>query len=426
VSSADGLTRLSAAEVAEAVARGDLKPGDVIEAHCARLDTLDPLNAIITECAEQAIERARAGLTGRLAGVPMIVKDLIDTAAVRTTYGSRIFAEHVPDRTAPAVSLLEAEGAVVIAKANLHEFAWGTTSQNPHWGYVGNPLRPGCVAGGSSGGNAAALAAGVAILGLGTDTSGSVRIPSACCGTVGFKPPHGAVPTAGTFPLSPSFDVLGPMARTVADCVLAYSVLSGEPVPDPRLEGLVVGVLRDPPRMSPLDPGAASDPKGPRIGTQLEMLASLGARLTEAHLLQPDNDLVPLVLHEAACAHADIFPARRDDYGADTQMKLDAAFAVSPASVEASRRELPRWRSRAAAAPGPDLYVSPTLAGPVPALEVWEPDVRAAMLGYTRIFSFLGWPSISIGGLQLAAKDSVTLLGAALAWEAAYGTQAVV
>jgi aspartyl-tRNA(Asn)/glutamyl-tRNA(Gln) amidotransferase subunit A len=425
VKGGDELRRLSAAEVAGAVERGELSAVEVIEAHCAQLDALNPLNAIITGCADEALERARGGLTGRLAGVPVIVKDLIDTAGVRTTYGSCIFAEHVPARTAAAVRLLEDEGAVVIAKANLHEFAWGTTSQNPHWGYVGNPLHPGCVAGGSSGGNAAALAAGAGIIGLGTDTAGSIRIPSACCGTVGFKPAHGIVPSAGCFPLSPSFDVLGPMGRSVADCALAYSVLSGEPVPEPRLNGLAIGVLGDPPQVSSHDPGAPLGLVSPRIDTELDMLASLGGRLTDAHLEQPGADLVPLFLDEAARSHADMFPARRKEYGPDTQMKWDAAFAVPAQSVRAAERELPRWRMRVRSARGPDLYVSPTLAGPIPELDVWEPDVRLAMVGYTRIFSFLGWPAISIGRLQLAARDSATVLAAALAWEAAYGTTAV-
>jgi aspartyl-tRNA(Asn)/glutamyl-tRNA(Gln) amidotransferase subunit A len=420
------LLGLSAARVADAVQAGELSATDVVEAHCAAIESVAPLNAIITVCAERALERARAGVSGRLAGVPLVVKDVLDTAGVRTTYGSRIYAERVPDRTAPAVKELEEAGAVVVAKANLHEFAWGTTSQNPHWGVVENPLRPGCVAGGSSGGNAASLAAGAGILGLGTDTAGSVRIPSACCGTVGLKPAYGAVSTVGCFPLAPSFDVIGPMARTVADCSLAYSVLTGDPIPEARLAGLVVGVLAEPPGMSLHDPGAAPGDARPKIDRQLEMLEVLGARLTDGRLERPAVDLVPLFLGEAARAHSATFPARRAEYGPDLQLKLDAACAVPAAEVAAAQDELPRWRSRAIAAAGPDLYVSPTLAGPVPSLDVWEPDVRVALVGYTRIFSFLGWPAISIGDMQLAGPDVGVVLGAALAWEAAYGSAVVV
>ena len=416
------LRALSAAEVARAIGRRELDPVAVVTAHVAGLEELDGFNAIITSCAERAIERARSGLAGPLAGVPMIVKDLFDTAEVRTTYGSSIYREHVPRRTARAVASLEAAGAVVIAKANLHEFAWGTTSQNPHWGYVGNPRRPGRVAGGSSGGNAAALAAGIGLLGLGTDTAGSVRIPSACCGTVGFKPTHGAVSMDGCRPLSPSFDVAGPMARTVADCALAYSVLSGEPLACPRLQGLTIGVLDEPPPMAAHDPGGPPAPgHGADIGVRLQELEALGARLTTAAIEPPRAEILPLMLAEAAAGHADTFPSRRQEYGEDTRLKWDAARAVTADAVQAARTELPRWRKAASAAVQPDLFVSPTLAGAVPALDVWEPDVRVEMVGYTRTFSFLGWPAIAIGDLQLAGRDATMVLGAALAWEAEYG-----
>ena len=151
-------------------------------------------------------------------GTRLAVKDLFDTAGVRTTYGSAIFAEHVPAATAPAVARLEAAGYRTVGKANLHEFAWGITSENEHYGWVPNPIAPGRIAGGSSGGNAAALAAGLADAALGTDSGGSVRIPAACCGIVGFKPTHGLVSLEGCFPLAPSYDHAGPMARDVATC----------------------------------------------------------------------------------------------------------------------------------------------------------------------------------------------------------------
>src|SRR5207244_4723615 len=129
----------------------------------------------------------------------------------------RIYAEHVPERTAPAVQRLVDAGAVIVGKANLHEFAWGVTSQNPWYGTVQNPAHPGRTTGGSSGGNAAALAAALCDVGLGTDTGGSIRLPSSACGTVGLKSQHGRIPTGGVFPLCPSFDTVGPMGTTVAD-----------------------------------------------------------------------------------------------------------------------------------------------------------------------------------------------------------------
>src|SRR6266511_625927 len=130
-------------------------------------------------------------------GIPLAVKDLFDTAGLVTTYGSIMFADHVPEETAEAVRRLEAAGYVNVGKTNLHEFAYGTTSENPHFGTVPNPLAQGRIAGGSSGGSAAALAAGLADAALGTDSGGSIRIPSACCGVVGFKPTYDLVPADG-------------------------------------------------------------------------------------------------------------------------------------------------------------------------------------------------------------------------------------
>src|SRR6476661_2210920 len=151
-------------------------------------------------------------------GVRLAVKDLFDTAGIRTTYGSAVFAEHVPARSAEAVLRLEAAGYANVGKTNLHEFAYGITSENPHFGSVPNPIAPDRIAGGSSGGSAAALAAGLVEAALGTDTGGSIRIPAACCGIVGFKPTFDLVSTRGCFPLAPTFDHVGPMACTVEAC----------------------------------------------------------------------------------------------------------------------------------------------------------------------------------------------------------------
>jgi aspartyl-tRNA(Asn)/glutamyl-tRNA(Gln) amidotransferase subunit A len=410
---------LSAAEIASAVGSGELDPAELIEAHLRGIDELRSVNAVVTSCDEQALKRARGSLGKPLTAVPLLVKDLLDTADVRTTYGSRIYENHVPTRTAWAVERLERAGAIVIGKANLHEFAWGTTSQNPHFGYVGNPVFPGHVSGGSSGGNAAALAANVSVLGLGTDTAGSVRIPSACCGTVGLKPPHGAVPTVGCMPLSPTLDTVGPMARTVGDCALAYSVLSGMGTPQPRIEGLVVGALDRRPTISTLEPGSVPLDGSSGLEEILRTLERLGARLQPAEIPEPEVDLVPIMLSEAAAAHRETFPTRRDEYGPDTQVKWDAANEVRPGDVAAARRELPRWRERVNSSSTVDLYVSETLAGPIPEITVWEPDVRLAMIGNTRTFSLLGWPAIAVGNVQFAGPDPAIVLAAGLAWEEA-------
>src|SRR3954447_13164377 len=159
-------------------------------------------------------------------GPRLAVKDLFDTAGLRTTYGSAIYSDHVPPATATAVQRLEDAGAVTVGQAQPHPLASGMTSENEHYGWVPNPVAPGRIAGGSSGGNSAALAANLADAALGTDSGGSVRIPAACCGVVGFKPTYGLVPLDGCWPLAPSFDHAGPMARDVATCERMLEVLA--------------------------------------------------------------------------------------------------------------------------------------------------------------------------------------------------------
>src|SRR5512132_995122 len=177
-------------------------------------------------------------------GIRLAVKDLFDTAGLTTTYGSIVYAEHVPERSAEAVTRLEASGYANVGKTNLHEFAYGVTSVNPHFGTVPNPRYPGRMAGGSSGGSAAAIAGRLGDYALGTDSGGSIRIPAACCGIVGFKPSFDLVSTRGCFPLAPSFDHVGPMAPTVAACTHAMEALvpAFEPQLLESLEEVRVGV----------------------------------------------------------------------------------------------------------------------------------------------------------------------------------------
>jgi aspartyl-tRNA(Asn)/glutamyl-tRNA(Gln) amidotransferase subunit A len=375
------------------------------------------LNAVITVCADEALGRARAGVSGRLAGVPLLVKDLIDTAGVRTTYASAIHRDHVPARSAPAVLALEAEGAIVVGKANADEFAWGTCGQNVFYGDPVNPRAPDRIAGGSSSGNAVALAAGMVPLTLGTDTGGSIRMPAAACGVVGLKPAHGAVAVDGVFPLVPSFDTVGPMARTVAECALAYAVLTGTEVPPPRLRGLRVGVLAAPPRLAP---GEAPGARDERAWAYAEPLRALGAEVREVELPVPEGDTWAVFFSEAAAVHADTFPSRRDEYGPGIRAKLDHAQTVTAAEARAGHAALDAWRAAAAREPDVDVVISPTLGmAELPLAGVDELEVRLALSAFTRPFSYLGWPAVAMGERQLAGRDAAVVIGAALALEQA-------
>ncbi len=263
------------------------------------------------------------------------------------------------------------------------------------------PIRAcrGRVAGGSSGGTAAALADYQATVGLGTDTGGSIRIPAACCGVVGFKPAFGSIPVRGVFPLAPSFDTVGPMARTVADVALVESVLSGRPVPVAKAAGLRVGIL------------AATGAEA--------TLEGLGARLEAATLPELDPDLMSLFAAECAATHRAWFPSRRDEYGPDLQLKLAAAQEITAVQRQRGEAALRELRRAAGASLDFDILVSPVMAIEPPPADCWEPDVRAAMTRWTRPFNFLGWPAIAVGGIQIAGRDRDTVLGMALALEAA-------
>jgi Asp-tRNA(Asn)/Glu-tRNA(Gln) amidotransferase A subunit family amidase len=398
-SAIDPLLALSAAELAAAVTAGRVSAVSVVEAALARIEAHRDGHAFITVCADEAIARARTNPTGPLAGVPLAVKDIFDTAGIRTTYGSAIFADHVPRRTATAVARLEAAGAIVVGKTNMHEFAWGATSQNPHWGTVANPRLPGRVAGGSSGGTAAALADGQAVVGLGTDTGGSIRMPAACCGVVGFKPSYGAVSVRGVFPLAPSFDTVGPMARTVADAVLVEWVLTGRPAPKPGLAGLRAGVLEV---------------------TGIEaMLSDMGATIEPAELPALDPDLMAAFSAEGAVSHIRWFPSRRELYGPDVREKLEAAQSITAVQWRRGLAAARALRRLARSRLDFDILLSPVMAIEPPPDDCWELDVRAAMTRWTRPFNFLGWPAIAIGGIQIAGRDRDRVLGAALALETA-------
>src|ERR671912_1209872 len=236
-------------------------------------------------------------------GIRLAVKDLFDTGGLETTYGSAIFGGPVPGDTATAVRLLEGAGYANVGKTNLHEFAYGTTSENPHFGDVPNPRHPGRVAGGSSGGSAAAVAAGLADAALGTDSAGSIRIPAACCGVVGHKPTHALVPLDGCWPLAASFDTGGPIAADVERCerMLQALVPGFEPAALESLEELEVGL-------------AWTELADPLVRERIEEAAARFPRRRPVELPLVPQETYAVFMREVADVHRELYAENADAY----------------------------------------------------------------------------------------------------------------
>jgi aspartyl-tRNA(Asn)/glutamyl-tRNA(Gln) amidotransferase subunit A len=323
----------------------------------------------------------------------------------------------VPAETAEAVRLLEAAGYANVGKTNLHEFAYGTTSENEHFGPVPNPRYPGHIAGGSSGGSAAALAAGLADAALGTDSGGSIRIPAACCGVAGFKPTWGLVPIGGCFPLAPSFDHAGPMARDIATCERMMAALApGFEPQEVELEDLEVGI-------------GWTDEADPLVRQQVEEAARLFPRTRRLELPSAEG-FYECFNREVADVHRELFAEYADEYGANVRPKIESCLEVTDAEYERAlgQRELYREQLAEATA-GVDLVLTPTLECVAPPAPADELALRGRLIKLTYPFNGAGWPAAALpcgpaeeglpASVQLAAppgKDAL-VLGAAKALE---------
>jgi aspartyl-tRNA(Asn)/glutamyl-tRNA(Gln) amidotransferase subunit A len=341
---------------------------------------------------------------------------------VRTTYGSAVFDGHVPDASAEAVARLESAGWVNVGKANLHEFAYGVTSQNLHYGVVPNPRAPGRTSGGSSGGSAAALAAGLADGALGTDTGGSIRIPAAFCGVAGFKPTFGLVPVGGVFPLAPSFDHAGPMARDVSGCVelMRDLVPAFDAAPLESLEEVPVGV-------------AWLDACDPLVRERVAAAAALFPRRSAIELSDGDGTQA-VFMREIADVHRELYDESAELYGDNIRPKIERCLAVQDGELAAAARARELYREQAEEALGANrLLVVPTTAFVAPPADVDEIERRGSFVQFTYPFNALGWPALALpvgdaeDGLPASAQivgrpgDDALVLGAGLALEQLLG-----
>jgi aspartyl-tRNA(Asn)/glutamyl-tRNA(Gln) amidotransferase subunit A len=443
----------SIAQLALALRTGALSSGVLTEACLAAIEVRNPdLNAFITVTASLAREQARradqelAGGRDRgpLHGIPISLKDLVDLEGYPTTAASRVRAGLVATRDATVSARLKAAGAVIVGKCNLHEFAFGTTNEDSAYGPARHPIFPDRSPGGSSGGSAAAVAAGLCAASVGTDTGGSIRIPAAACGIVGFKPPFGAVPVDGVVPLGRTLDHVGPLARTAGDAWWMYLAMLGRldrdraPLPAVAVAGHTLGLLQ-PYVMDHLDTEVR------RVFNEaLARLRDAGAISGEVSL--PHAPLTaPVYLHtvlaEAAAYHATTLEARGTDYTPAVRVRLEMArFVLGEDYVRAQHgRELLRHEVDSALA-GCDALVLPALPITAPVIGATTVDldgtpdsVRNATLRLTQLFDLTGHPAVTIPcglsreglpvGLQLVGRHdgSESLLALAGACEDVLG-----
>ncbi len=373
------MTARDAGNLLAAFAARELSPVDALDACEARVDP--SLGAFQATRWDQAREEAAAAEdawargepTGPLCGVPIAIKDLIDTAGMVTERGSRVFAGHVPDADAECVRRVRAAGAIVVGKTTTHEFAWGMSMWGAHGeALTRNPRDPARMTGGSSGGSAVAVASGAAPLAVGTDTGGSIRLPAAWCGLYGFKPTHGLLSVEGVWPLAPSLDHVGPMASSARDCARLFAVLGG-------------------PRVTP------ADAREPRVAGS-EVLPD-GAVAADVYRV--------LMLSEALRTHRDkgVWPVRRADYTPAVRERLELAEAITDDEVAWGRAELARMRAHMDAVFAEyDLVRSPVAStGPPRIADRVDPrDVAAA---HVVLQDLLGLPALALpDGTQLTGE----------------------
>jgi aspartyl-tRNA(Asn)/glutamyl-tRNA(Gln) amidotransferase subunit A len=435
----------TAADLSRALLARRTSSEAVTEACLARIAERDgSINAFITVLADEARAQARAAdqeiaagrVRGPLHGVPISLKDLIDLRGTPTTAASRVRRGHVAAHDSVVGARLRAAGAVFVGKTNLHEFALGTTNEDSAYGPVHHPLDHSRSPGGSSGGSAAAILAGMCYASIGSDTGGSIRIPSAACGLVGLKPALGEIPIEGVVPLSSTLDHIGPLCRSVEDAAILHQVLAGVSNPvsikSRELRGLRFGIPR-PYFFERLDADVLA-----RFDESCERLSRAGVVLEDVavpHATEAAAIYVHVALSEAAACHARTLETRPEEYTPNVRSRLEMGrYILAEDYVRAMRGRDVLTREVNAALNGRDGLLLPTL--PVPAVKLGadtvtvgsvEESVRSITLRLTQPFNVSGHPAITMPcgrtrdglpvGAQLVGIDTLGLLAAAHAIE---------
>ena len=419
------LTAAPLAAVAAALRQRTISPLELVDAYQERIEAAAELRAFITPPGDQArpdAKRAQQRLArreaGALLGVPIAIKDLFATRGLRTTAGSRILRDWVPSRDAALVTRLRDAGAVIFGKTNLHEFAYGVTNANPWWGIARNPRDVRRSPGGSSGGSAIAVVAGLCAAALGSDTGGSIRIPAALCGCVGLKPTYGLLPLDGVVPLGWSLDHAGPLTRTIEDAGILLDALSGgrawKQAQRVITRGLRVGILHDS-IVQPLQPGVSRQVERAAAALRRHGLRVRDVRLPEMAWTVA-TQLVTLRA-EASAAHARWIRARPRAYGPDVRIRLQLGALVSGADYVLAQRMRAKIKDVVRRLfDDIDILLLPTT--PITAPMVGERTVRwrtgeepvdGALVRLTAPFNLTGVPALSVpygevGGLPVGLQ----------------------
>jgi len=418
------LLDLTIRDVSEWVRRRRVSPVELTNACLAQIEKLNPtLNAFITVTRESALTEARAAEAeiqrgrwrGPLHGIPIALKDLFDTAGVRTTAGSAVFKDRVPTEDAEVVRRLKAAGAVVLGKTNMHEFAFGGSSLVTYFGGVHNPWERAHIAGGSSGGSAAAVAGRLCYAALGSDTAGSIRQPAAYCGIVGLKPTYGLVSTRGVIPLSWSLDHVGPLARTVGDTALMLQVIAGYDPEDTASTPMKVpdytAALRTP--AATLRLGVAREFFFENLDPEIEgamnqalaVLEKLTAGIKDVAISASTQEQLrsTVRLAEAYAYHAKMMATSPEQYQPETLARLRPGVDIDTATYIQARRELAHTRRTIGQIfQTVDALVTPTSPILPPAIAEFSGDRNGSSdfvirnIRNTSPFDVYGWPTISV------------------------------